>query len=147
MVDLAKVKESDLWYVIGYIATDGYLSIDKRHINITSKDREHLYLIRNALLLKNKIGRKARSYKKEKKYSQLQFGDVHFYKYLLELGLSTQKSLTLSALKINENFFFDFLRGVIDGDGNISSWTHRTNYNQQWCLRIYSALSTERKLQ
>lgn len=139
MVDLNKVKRSDLWYVIGYIATDGSLSIDGRHIIITSKDRAHLYSLRKALLLKNRIGRKARGYEIEKKYSQLQFGDINFYRYLISLGLTPNKSLTLGSLKIDNNFFIDFLRGVIDGDGNIATWVHKTNNHTQWCLRIYSA--------
>lgn len=139
MVEINKVRPSDLWYVIGYIATDGYLSIDGRHINITSKDRGHLYLIRKALFLKNKIGRKKREHEVKKRYSQLQFGDVRFYKYLMKLGLTPKKSLTLGPLNIDDNYFVDFLRGVIDGDGNISSWIHKTNYHKQWCLRIYSA--------
>lgn len=139
MVDLGKIKSSDLWYVIGYITTDGYLSTDNRHINITSKDRKHLYSIKEALLLKNRIGRKTRGYEKEKRYSQLQFGDVIFYRYLETIGLSSRKSLTLGSINLNEEFFMDFLRGVIDGDGNISTWIHRTNNHQQWCLRIFSA--------
>lgn len=139
MIDLNKVRPSDLWYVIGYIATDGYLSIDKRHINITSKDRGHLYLIRKALFLKNRIGRKKSGIELEKNYSQLQFGDVNFYKFLANLGLIPKKSLTLSKLSIEESYFMDFLRGVIDGDGNISTWVHKTNFHVQWCLRIYSA--------
>lgn len=139
MVDLNQVRPTDLWYVIGYIATDGYLSIDGRHINITSKDREHLYLIRKALLLKNKIGRKRSGFQRAKIYSQLQFGDVKFYRYLLQIGLRPRKSLTLSPLNIDTRYFSDFLRGVIDGDGNISSWIHKSNYHKQWCLRIYSA--------
>lgn len=139
MVDINKIKPSDLWYVVGYIATDGYLSIDGRHINITSKDRDHLYKIRVALKLENVIGRKSRGYSKEKNFSQLQFGDVRFYRFLLKLGLTSRKSLTIGSLRIDDNFFVDFLRGVIDGDGNISTWIHRTNRHHQWCLRIYSA--------
>lgn len=139
MVDLSKVRVTDLWYVIGYIATDGYLSIDGRHINITSKDRKHLYLIRNALYLKNKIGRKARGNNKDKRFSQLQFGDVKFYRYLVNLGFIQQKSLNLGIIQVENSFFVDFLRGVIDGDGNISTWIHRTNNHRQWCLRIFSA--------
>ncbi|MCR4305976.1 MAG: hypothetical protein NUV73_02750 [Candidatus Daviesbacteria bacterium] len=139
MVDINKIKSSDLWYVIGYIATDGYLSIDGRHIILTSKDREHLYKIRKALFLENIVGRKTRASGEERRFSQLQFGDVNFYKYLITIGLTSRKSLTIGPLSVDNNFFVDFLRGVIDGDGNISTWIHNTNHNRQWCLRIYSA--------
>lgn len=141
MIDLTKVKKSDLWYVLGYIATDGSLSVDGRHINITSRDRKHLYYIRNALNLKNKIGRKARGFERQKRFSQLQIGDVNLYRYLVKVGFTPRKSLTLGPISIDNNFFIDFLRGVIDGDGNISTWIHRTNRHRQWCLRIYSGSS------
>jgi|SRR3989344_1046696 len=139
MINLDKIKPSNLWYIIGYIATDGSLSVDGRHINITSKDRDHLYKIRCALLLENTIGRKTRSISEERNYSQLQLGDVNFYKYLQSLGFTTRKSLTLGKININNLFFNDFLRGIVDGDGNISTWIHRTNNHAQWTLRIYSA--------
>ncbi len=139
MVDLKIIQLKNLWYVIGLIVTDGNLSKDGRHIIITSKDRNYLFLVRNALGLKNKIGRKARGGSKEKIYSCLQFGDVKFYKYLLGIGLIPNKSLTLSKIKIDSVYFSDFLRGVIDGDGSISTWIHRTNLYRQWSLRIASA--------
>lgn len=138
-MNLSRIKLENLWYIIGYIAADGYLSKDGRHINITSKDRDHLYSIRKALFLKNKIGRKYRSNEKVKTYSQLQFGDVNFYRYLLGLGFLQQKSLNLGVIKVEKGYFADFLRGVIDGDGNISSWIHKTNQSRQWSLRIVSA--------
>jgi len=139
MVDLNLVKPEHLWYAIGFIATDGSLSIDRRHIYLTSKDEDLLISIRDSLFLKNKIGKKARGSEKVKKYSTLQFGDVKFYDFLLNIGLMPRKSLTLGALKVVEEYFVDFLRGVIDGDGNIHTFIHTTNKNVQWTLRIYSA--------
>lgn len=139
MVNLGKVKLSDFWYVVGYIATDGNLSKDKRHINITSKDRGHLYKIRNALFLSCKVGRKSSGATFGKNCSQIQFGDVKLYRHLISLGFTERKSLTLGIINIDRDYFYDFLRGVIDGDGNISTWIHRTNFNRQWCLRIFSA--------
>ena len=139
MVDLKLVRLSDLWYIIGLIVTDGNLSKDGRHINITSKDRRYLFAIKKALKLKNKIGRKTRGHSKEKIYSQLQFGDVKFYKFLVDIGLSPKKSLTLGKIGVDKNYFVDFLRGVIDGDGNISTWIHTSNKHRQWSLRIVSA--------
>ncbi len=139
MIDLNRVRQSDLWYAIGYIVADGCLAKDGCHIDITSKDKKHLILLKRALYLRNKIGIKYRSNERIKPYYRLQFGDVNFYKYLLGIGIHQNKSLSLGEIKINDAFFTDFLRGIIDGDGNISTWIHTTNYNRQWCLRVYSA--------
>ena len=139
MVDLKLVKPENLWYIIGLIATDGNLSKDGRHIEITSKIKNHLISVRHALRLKIKISKKSRASSKEKIYPRLQIGDIKFYKFLLDIGLTPRKSLTLRALKINRDYFSDFLRGIIDGDGCISTWIHRTNLNRQWSLRISSA--------
>lgn len=138
VLNLDKINPAHLWYVIGYIVADGNLSVDGRHINITSKDRGHLYFIRNSLGLQVKIGKKGRKQDSQKVYSYFCISSVTFYRYLLYIGLIPQKSLSLGQIKINENFFTDFLRGIIDGDGNISYWTHKTNATTQWCLRIFS---------
>jgi hypothetical protein len=140
MFDLSLVRPNDLWYVIGLIATDGNLSIDKRHITITSKDRETLIAIKDALGFdaKKTISRKSRGTEKEKKYSALQFSDVKLYKFLESIGLTQKKSLTLGPIKVPSKYFTDFLRGVIDGDGNIQETTHTSNGNIQWVLRIVS---------
>lgn len=36
-----------------------------------------------------------------------------------EIGFSKNKSLSISSLKIKNKYFFDFVRGVWDGDGTI----------------------------
>ena len=138
MVDFKNIKQEHLWYVVGLIVTDGNLSRDGRHINITSKDREYLFLIRDALGLSNSIGRKASGSVNEKRYSILQFSDVIFYEYLTSIGLFPKKSLTLGEIAVPREYFPDFFRGVIDGDGCISTWVHRTNGYQQWSLFIVS---------
>lgn len=52
---------------------------------------------------------------------RIQFGDVNFYKFLLRIGLIPNKSKRLSDLKIPNLYFFDFLRGHLDGDGSFYS--------------------------
>ena len=141
MVDLSLVKPKDLWYVVGLIATDGNLSKDGRHISIVSKDNKFLRKVRKALLLKNKIGFKANGIHPEKIYFVLQIGDKKFFNFLLSIGLIPKKSLILDKLSVPKNYFTDFLRGVIDGDGTIVSWVHKSNGNKQWSVRIYSAAS------
>jgi len=142
MKRLNKVKIEwgpDFAYAIGLITTDGNLSSDKRHMNMTSKDKELIIKFKNCLGLKNKIGRKARGYSKEKKYFVLQFGDKNFYDFLLSLGLKPAKSKTLGELKLPNQHFADFLRGCIDGDGNIDVHRHPESQYPQLRIRLNSA--------
>ena len=37
-----------------------------------------------------------------------------------------------------DEFFHDFLRGLIDGDGSIRKWIHFSNKREQWSLTICS---------
>lgn len=138
MLDLKSVNPNYLWYLIGLITTDGSLSKDGRHINITSKQYQHLICIKKALGLVNKISKKSRAVNTEKIYYQLQISDVKFYRYLLSLGLISKKSLILGAISLDKKYFHDFLRGVVDGDGCISTWIHKSNRHRQWTLRIVS---------
>jgi len=56
-----KIKWSpDFAYAIGLLTTDGSLSSDGRHMNLTSKDRGLIEIFKTCLGLKNKIGRKMR---------------------------------------------------------------------------------------
>ena len=113
---------TDLAYVIGLITTDGSLSIDGRHINLTSKDIEQIQTFARLLNLNNKIGTKHSSYNPKGIYYQIQFGDVKLYRFLLSIGLSPNKTKTLGGLKIPNKFFPDFLRGHLDGDGYTYSY-------------------------
>ena len=46
---------SDMAYAVGLMATDGHLSIDGRHLDLTSKDVEQLENFKKALDLNCKI--------------------------------------------------------------------------------------------
>jgi intein/homing endonuclease len=131
-----KIEGANLWYLVGLITSDGCLSKDDRHINITSKDYEFLQELKDSLGLLNKIGTKNKDRVNRAYY--LEFSNKNLYEFLLSIGLMPNKSLSLKSLKISEEFFSDFLRGLIDGDGCIRSWPHPTNFRQQWSLRIYS---------
>ncbi|MEK9194216.1 MAG: LAGLIDADG family homing endonuclease [Patescibacteria group bacterium] len=125
MKPLGKVKikwSPEFAYALGLITTDGNLSIDGRHINFTSKDLELIKKFKIILGLKNRIGRKSRAKEENKKYFQIQFGDVNFYRFLLRIGLSPKKSKIIGALDIPDKYFFDFLRGHFDGDGTFYSY-------------------------
>ncbi len=108
-------------YAIGLLTTDGNLSPDGRHFDLTSQDREQLENFKICLGITNKIGQKM-SGQTRKRVFRIQFGDVNFYKFLLKMGLTENKSKTLGELEIPEKYFFDFLRGHFDGDGSFYSY-------------------------
>ena len=133
------IWSAKLAYAIGLLTTDGCLSKDGRHIDFTSKDLELVKIFKNCLGLNNKIGRKTRSTEKEKKYFRVQFGDVNFYKFLIAIGLSPAKSKTIKHIQVPNQYFFDFLRGCIDGDGNIRTYKHPESRFPQLRVGIFSA--------
>ena len=115
-------------YATGLLTADGNLSNDGRHIDLTSKDIQLLNSFKKCISLKGvRIGTKISGYSGEK-CPRIQFSNVKLYRWLLEVGLTPNKSRTISALKIPNKYFFDFLRGYFDGDGSCYSfWDERWN--------------------
>jgi len=101
-------------YAIGLIVSDGNLSPDGRHIVFVSKDKDQLLNFMSALKIQVAIGDVVSIGNLVKR---VQFGDVLFYKFLLEIGLMPNKSKVLGEIKVPAKYFFDFLRGSFDGDG------------------------------
>lgn len=117
---------SELAYVVGLITTDGNLSKDGRHIELTSKDLAQVETFSKLLNLRARISAKRGSYGTGKKYFRVQFGDVKLYRFLLKIGLIPNKTRKLGKLKIPDQYFADFLRGHLDGDGyTYSYWDKR----------------------
>jgi len=127
---------ADLAYVVGLTTTDGSLSKDGRHIDFTSKDKELIEIFAKILKLKNKIGSKYRGEDHSNFCYRIQFGNVEFYRWLLKIGLTTNKSKILGSLKISRKYLADFLRGHLDGDGYTSSF-----YDSKWknSYRLYTS--------
>lgn len=118
---------SDLAYVIGLLATDGCLSNDGRHITMRSSDIQQLETFRKCLNISNKIGQTFNDGWAKKPAYRIQFGNVQFYKWLLEIGLFPAKTYTIGEIKVPDKYFFDFLRGHLDGDGSIVTYTDNWN--------------------
>ena len=126
-------------YAIGLLTSDGNLSSDGRHINLTSKDLENIMNFRKCLNITNKIGRKARGEDQEKKYYLVQFGDINFYEFLNSIGITKAKSKTIKKVNVPAEFFRDFFRGFIDGDGSITLFRHPESKHMQVKLSLASA--------
>lgn len=109
----------ELAYAIGLITTDGSLSCDGRHLIFISKDIPLLKTFKKCLGLKNKIGLRRSGYTGKKDCHHVQFGNIILYKWLINIGLMPNKTKIVGTLKIPNKYFFDFLRGHLDGDGDI----------------------------
>jgi hypothetical protein len=71
---------------------------------------------------------------------RIQFKNRIFYDFLLSVGLTPKKSLTMGKLRIPNKYFFDFLRGCFDGDGCFYSyWDPRWKSSHMFYLEFASA--------
>lgn len=136
-----KPREQIRWspetaYAVGLIATDGCLYNNGRHINFTSKDLELINTFKKCLGIKNKISTKHSGFNRRNLCYFIQFGDVSFYQFLIDIGLTPAKSKTMGALAVPDQLMPDLLRGLHDGDGSFSSY-----YDPRWPMSFLFYLS------
>ncbi len=116
------IWNSELAYVVGLLVTDGNLSKDGRHITLRSSEIDLLNTFKKCLNLKNKIG-----FTDRQRGCMVQFGSVQFYNWLSGVGLFPAKTYTIGKIKVPDEYFRDFLRGHLDGDGSITVYIDRYN--------------------
>lgn len=136
-------KRTYLWsanmaYLVGLMASDGCLSSDGRHLDMTSVDTEQLTNFLTCL------GREVTICKKRNQHKQtayrVQFSDVALYDFLFNIGITPNKSKTIGELKVPEKYYADFLRGIFDGDGSVSAfWDKRWRSSYMYYVSYSSA--------
>ncbi|MEK7156279.1 MAG: hypothetical protein AAB790_00530 [Patescibacteria group bacterium] len=132
---------AELAYAIGLLATDGCLASKSTLIDLTSVDREQLENFNRCVRVDFRITVKKSS--TTKKALRIQFRSVLFYNFLLSIGLTPAKSKTIGAIKIPPKYFWDFLRGVYDGDGcSHSYWDPRWRSSYMFYTIFASASRT-----
>ena len=135
---ISEVWSAKLAYAIGLLATDGCLSPPFSLVDLTSNDREQLENFCKCLGVAFRITKKRGSSGKES--LRVQFKSVIFYRFLLSIGLTPRKSRTLGPIRVPDKYFFDFLRGVFDGDGCTHSyWDPRWRSSFMFYLIFASA--------
>jgi len=118
---------SNIAYAVGLLTTDGNLSNDKRHICLTSTDKQLLHTFLRCLNIKNRICINPPGSYSRKVCYRISFCNIRFYRWLLKIGLTPNKTFSLTSLKIPKKYFFDFLRGHLDGDGSIIHYVDKYN--------------------
>lgn len=125
-------------YATGLFVADGHLSIDGRHLDFTSKDKDQVQNFKKAIGLKNRISKKSRGGEDIKKYYYIGFGYKKLYQFFQKIGVPQQKSNNIGKLDIPNKYFPDFVRGLLDGDGSIHIYQHPETKNKQLKLRFFS---------
>ena len=136
----------EISYLLGLITSDGNLRKNSNHIKISSNDYDLLVDIRNIIC--DKItGTKLKIYKNLCRRNgnvytnyTYEFSSKKFYQFCLFIGLIPNKSLLLKDLWIPSEYFSDFLRGEIDGDGNFN--ISKRPHIHYISIRIFSGSKT-----
>lgn len=134
----------EIAYVVGLVATDGNLSRSRYGLTLSSNDIDLLETARRCLQLTNAITR----YTNGRCY-HIQWRDRRFYEWLVDIGLTPAKSLTLGSLAVPDEYFADFFRGCVDGDGTVLVYTDRyhTAKNERYVYeRLYVSLVSASRL-
>lgn len=107
-------------YILGFIFADGNIAWNPKKsyrtltITASEKDANHLERIRNLL-----SSTKPLIYSPKTKSYRLTVANKKICKKLMSLGVIPRKSLKIRFPKIPKMYLNHFIRGVIDGDGNV----------------------------
>jgi len=118
--DFFKIWNHDMAYILGFIFADGNISWNPeksyRALTITAaeKDKNHLEKIR--LLIKST---KNLFYSSSTNSYRLIVNNKEICRNLMAFGVTPRKSLSVKFPEIPKKYLKHFLRGVIDGDGNV----------------------------
>lgn len=112
------------YYVLGLIATDGNIHKSTLSYAISRKDEELIEYFRQVFCnFRYKI-----SYRVQEQNSgyisnsvRIRINSSYLCKILSDLGINPAKSLTISRIVVPNNYWIDFFRGCIDGDGSVSN--------------------------
>ena len=104
-------------YILGLILTDGCVSEGKK-LTIASIDYDLLVLVKELMSSEHRI---AKEHNKNGSWYSLTIHSKAMVSDLYMLGIHPRKSLTCSLPYVPSEFIQDFVRGVFDGDGSVSS--------------------------
>lgn len=119
----------EIAYLTGLIASDGSLRQERPDIQFASTDKGLVKQVAEIADNNFDTGEVTiRSYAPDvdseyniKRIWKYAFTSRRFYFFLENIGITPNKSLTIGSLEVPDNMFFDWLRGEIDGDGNVQN--------------------------
>lgn len=117
----SEIKDEESAYWLGILYADGSIREDRNEIALDMKDKDIIEKFKSFIGKDNQVRECKRKYKEDYYISYaFSFSDKKIRSNLIELGCvpnKTKKSDCPKATQIEDQFFFDFLRGIVDGDG------------------------------
>lgn len=104
-------------YWLGYFMADGGMSRQKSNLQMFSVDKEFLYTFNEHVGIKCNEYHKAAKNSNSKPLMVLYFGNQNVWNYLYSIGITPNKSKTMSP---KFELDWNIVRGLFDGDGSIS---------------------------
>lgn len=124
--DSIDTEEKAYW--LGFLYADGNISStgNRLEVRLSIKDLNHLENFRNFLELSTEIRTGVcNGYG----FCHLSVRNKHIWEQLNAKGCTPRKSLTLQfpdlSIFVNETLVYDFIRGYVDGDGCLTTYTKR----------------------
>jgi len=101
--------------------------------------------IRELLNSNHKISIRGRNGKWKNRY-RLQIGSKEIFNDLLQLGITPNKSKTVRLPRVPKKYFYHFVRGYFDGDGNVTISKYvRANRNNKKSTTLLSGFTSGSK--
>ncbi len=108
-------------YVLGFFSADGCITVNQRgshYFVLQIGDKELLEEIRRSLDSEHKITKRIHA-KYQSIFYRLQIGSKEMCDDLRKIGLTENKTYSMSVPLVPSKYFPDFVRGYFDGDGNV----------------------------
>jgi len=109
-------------YVLGFFTADGSMYKTSRgthFIEFQITDRKLLLQIQDAIGSNHKITDRGVRENHQKKIYRLQIGSKAIFESLVDLGFMQNKTKVVRLPPVPQEYLCDFLRGYLDGDGNV----------------------------
>lgn len=129
-----EINDNDSSYWLGFLYADGSIRKDRNEISLELQEKDiksiqdfHSYCNNKNSIRKHIIKRNNKEYVN---YVS-SFSNQNVKQNLIKLGCMPKKSLTLlcpTEDQVPQQFFYDFIRGYIDGDGYIQYDTNKHRY-------------------
>ena len=125
-----EIDSNEKAYWLGFICADGNVKKTNDKVTLTSKDLEAIKGFRKSIGSEHSIGEFKKFDKRTNKvytgYS-LQIGNELFTAYLINLGVTSNKTNVLGFPEIDEKYYSYFIAGLFDGDGSVSLYGKNKN--------------------